>query len=223
MTILPQKVIVRKNAKMVGDKMSQSFPAQWTSISVPPGVDSVLDILPKSTTHARAFINGINAWWNHRYVPDNPYDSKIAAGFYNAWDSGWHAASKRELIVKTRVRVDLLELTPAGKVTGSSRKCPCTGNLCQIMVNFPPGCCGLVQVKIWYLNNIPLFPPGEGFLAMDTAIPAFDIGQFVLKGDEISMQVNNRDTVWPHTIAAACFIEYEGKWQNEEAAVSGAT
>jgi hypothetical protein len=83
------------------------------------------------------------------------------------------------------------------------------------MVNFPPGCRGLAEVTLLYSDRL-LYPPIESLSVLDSASATFDVGQFVLKDEEISMQINNRDTVWPHTIAAACFIEYEGKWQNEE-------
>jgi hypothetical protein len=201
---------------MVGNKMSQSFPAQWTAISVPPGVDTVLDVLPKSTAHARVFLNGVYSWWSHRHFSENPYhEKKLATGFFNAWNAGWAAANEGKLILKTKARVGLMATAPPENQAKTSQKCPCTGNLCQIMVNFPPGCRGLAEVTLLYSDRL-LYPPIESLSVLDSASATFDVGQFVLKDEEISMQINNRDTVWPHTIAAACFIEYEGKWQNEE-------
>jgi hypothetical protein len=82
------------------------------------------------------------------------------------------------------------------------------------MVNFPPGCSGLAEVTLLYSDRL-LYPPIESLSVLDSASATFDVGQFVLKDEEISMQINNRD-VWPHTIAAACLIEYEGKRQNDD-------
>lgn len=85
------------------------------------------------------------------------------------------------------------------------------GKVSQIVMHFPPGCSGLVDVRLRYFQGtMPtnLFPSqDEQYIALDAATPNYsDINFTVKHGDTVKMEVKNYDGLNSHTISSQVVI-----------------
>lgn len=76
----------------------------------------------------------------------------------------------------------------------------------QILINFPPGCSGLVGVQVRYAGN-PVYPIGpQSYFVLDSyAIPIAVTNQ--RPGGQWSIAGYNQD-VFSHTVTAYFFFDY---------------
>lgn len=89
------------------------------------------------------------------------------------------------------------------------------GVITQVLFHFPPGCSGLVEVKL--LKNGFLFYPVQGVLALDNATPVYYSNAEYYAKEPLTVEVLNRDSVNPHAPTVAVTIRYKvPKWKRDE-------
>ena len=77
----------------------------------------------------------------------------------------------------------------------------------NVIIHFPPGCNGLVDVSVYRAAERIL--PREGAIALNnvTLVYDFGVGNNVDDGVDIMVDIANADAVWPHTITVTTTVE----------------
>jgi hypothetical protein len=106
----------------------------------------------------------------------------------------------------TRLITLKADAVPAGRGTRIVDVSPVTGIIDQILIHFPPGVNGLVDVAIGH-GSVWVAPAitkvqSESYIALNAATPVFDTQEPVNKDEQLWLIVRNRDAVNPHTITA---------------------
>lgn len=107
-------------------------------------------------------------------------------------------AGVREPEVMTTSQIRFQEtLAP---LTGDTfiEKCPWPAVCTSILLHFPPGCNGLVDVMIGHSNTQVC--PRQGHVSLDAATPVIPIFELVGEGEPIWVTIANADAANPHTI-----------------------
>lgn len=84
------------------------------------------------------------------------------------------------------------------------------GRITQILFHFPPGCSGLVEMKLF--KNEDTFYPISGALALDDATPVYYVDADYYAREPLTVQVDNKDSVNPHAPSVAVTIRYKRPW-----------
>lgn len=105
------------------------------------------------------------------------------------------------------------ESVPSGQGLSSTKRLNNAGIITQILFHFPPGCNGLVEVKL--MKNGYLFYPLQGVLALDNATPVYYVNADYYANEPLTVEVKNKDSVNPHSPSVAVTIRYKKQWWRE--------
>ena len=95
-----------------------------------------------------------------------------------------------------------------------SEQIPKDGYLSKGLIHFPPGCIGLVYVRVSVevRGSFRAIAPRDDaernlpqYIALDNFTVSFPIEEEVNKGGRIQVEITNYDTVNPHTITVLVF------------------
>jgi len=75
---------------------------------------------------------------------------------------------------------------------------PFDGHVREVKIHWPPGCAGLVSVRVGYRTK--QFVPFEGFLALDNVTPTYPFREKVQHTEDLWVEIQNADDTWPHRI-----------------------
>ncbi|MBA7491934.1 hypothetical protein ES702_02482 [subsurface metagenome] len=86
------------------------------------------------------------------------------------------------------------------------------GKITKVMFHFPPGCAApvvgpLVDVRLE--KDGRNFYPRYGFIALDSATPVYQCNVSYYSYEPLTLIVNNKDRVNPHTITCQVVIRYK--------------
>jgi len=84
---------------------------------------------------------------------------------------------------------------------------PFDGHVREVKIHWPPGCAGLVSVRVGYRTK--QFVPFEGFLALDNVTPTYPFREKVQHTEDLWVEIQNADDTWPHRITVMFNIEEE--------------
>lgn len=110
----------------------------------------------------------------------------------------------------SEAQVVFRDSVPAGRGLRTTKDYHLAGKITQILFHFPPGCSGLVDVKL-SKNELPFYPV-EGFLALDNATPVYYVEADYYAHEPLSVEVRNRDSVNPHAPSVAVTIRFKKPW-----------
>jgi len=99
-------------------------------------------------------------------------------------------------------------LTIAGTVGSTAtleQLSPLKGFVKEVMISWPAGCIGLVDVAVFHTKT--QFCPNTGFLALDNFSPIFAFNEFVRLNEPIRVVLQNRDGLATHRITVTVTIE----------------
>ena len=94
-----------------------------------------------------------------------------------------------------------------GEVVTIYEKCPFNGYVRRVTIHWPDGADALVDVAVGH-SNTQFCPKGTGeYLALNDATPTYQFNEEVTQGEEIWVQMRNRDGGWPHSITVSISVE----------------
>lgn len=100
----------------------------------------------------------------------------------------------------------------------AKKPCPITGYVSAVVIHWPAGCAGLVQVAVAHLQEgaggraTGIVPTDSGvYLALDDTTPIFNVYFPVKRGDYFMVVIRNTDMVNSHTISVDIIIVPEMK------------
>lgn len=76
---------------------------------------------------------------------------------------------------------------------------PFDGIIREVKIHWPPGCNGLVDVRVGH--GPKQFCPFEGFLSLNNVTPSYYFNEYVAHTEQIWVEIRNTDGVNPHTIS----------------------
>lgn len=82
---------------------------------------------------------------------------------------------------------------------------PFDGYIKEVKIHWPPGCNGLVDVRVGH--GTMQFCPFEGFLSLDNVTPTYPFNEYVSHTENIFVEIQNTDGVNAHTISVMINIE----------------
>lgn len=109
--------------------------------------------------------------------------------------------------MKKREQYVLTTAIAAGRTARVSERCNFRCYIKEVMLHFPPGCVALVDMALGHSSV--QYCPRNGFLPLDAATPILNFNEFVNNGEDIWMDLRNRDALNPHTITATVTVEEE--------------
>lgn len=81
------------------------------------------------------------------------------------------------------------------------------GKVKQVLFHFPPGCNGLVRVRL-FKNEEPFYPIRD-YLALDDSTPSFPMDEPYYPNEPLTLEIENTDAANAHTISCVVAIEYK--------------
>ena len=75
---------------------------------------------------------------------------------------------------------------------------PFDGYVREVKIHWPPGCAGLVSVRVGYRTK--QFCPFEGFLALDNVTPTYPFNEYIQHTENLWVEIQNADARNPHRI-----------------------
>jgi len=84
------------------------------------------------------------------------------------------------------------------------------GKITQVMFHFPPGCNGLVEMRL--LKDEKPFYPVQGFLALDDATPVYYVNAEYYAKEPLTVEILNHDGFNAHTPTITVVIRYKRPW-----------
>jgi len=94
------------------------------------------------------------------------------------------------------IHVDLgLEVPPETMITRRERyiEAPWDAILRMVVMHFPPGCAGLVKVKVGVGNR-----EVTDWIALDDTTQVFEMYEDVMEGERVWAEIRNEDTTYSH-------------------------
>ena len=82
---------------------------------------------------------------------------------------------------------------------------PFDGRIREVKIHWPPGCAGLVAVRVGYRTK--QFCPFEGFLSLDNVTPTFPLDEAIQHTEKLWIEIQNADAVNNHNITVMFNIE----------------
>lgn len=76
---------------------------------------------------------------------------------------------------------------------------PFDGYIREVKIHWPPGCNGLVDVRVGH--GTKQFCPFEGFLSLDNVTPTYPFNEYVVHTENIFVEIQNTDGINAHTIS----------------------
>jgi len=118
---------------------------------------------------------------------------------------------KRAFSVSKSETLDLSKTVPpkTGYVWYENyREVPFDGTINQIILSFPKGCKGLVEVRVGVAGSQGLnwICPREGFIALEATTQPFNVTYPVKKGDRVVAEIYNYDDTYEHTIGVTVVL-----------------
>ena len=89
-----------------------------------------------------------------------------------------------------------------------TEKSPYSGYIRQVVVHWPDGCDGLVDIRIGH--GTKQFCPKGGYLALNAATPSYRFNERVEYGEEIWVEMLNHDGGNTHNVNCTVFVEEAG-------------
>ena len=112
-----------------------------------------------------------------------------------------------ETTVIENISINFRENVPAGQGVRVTQNFHYAGKIKQVLFHFPPGCAGLVRVRL--LKDEKPFYPIQGYLALDNSTPAFPMDEDYYSFEPLTLEIENTDASFPHTISCVVAIEYK--------------
>jgi hypothetical protein len=84
------------------------------------------------------------------------------------------------------------------------------GKITQIMFHYPPGCNGLVELRL--LKDLNPFYPLQGYLALNNATPVYYVEANYYANEPLTLEVLNHDGGNSHTPTCTVVIRYKKAW-----------
>ena len=94
------------------------------------------------------------------------------------------------------IHVDLgQEVPPETMITRRENyvEAPWEGILRMVVMHFPPGCNGLVKIKVGVGNR-----EVTDWIALDDTTQVFEMHEDVMEGERVWAEIRNEDTTYPH-------------------------
>jgi len=104
-------------------------------------------------------------------------------------------------------QINFRETVQPGQGVRTTRSFFLPGKITQVMFHFPPGCAGLVQVKL-EKDKRPFYPL-QGYLALDNATPVYYVEAPYYAYEPLDFTVLNTDAVNPHTVSCTVVIRFK--------------
>ena len=84
---------------------------------------------------------------------------------------------------------------------------PLTGLVTHLLIHYPAGCLSLVDIRVSV--RAQQIYPNVGWVALDDATPLFRFskGQPIERRDALDVEIQNRDTINPHTVTIILTLE----------------
>ncbi len=114
--------------------------------------------------------------------------------------------------------INFRETVQPGQGVTTTRSYTFAGKITKVMFHFPPGCAAplvgpLVDVKL-EKDRRPFYPM-QGFIALDDATPVYHTSISYYAREPLTLTVQNRDGVNPHTITCTVVIRFKRpSWWN---------
>ena len=87
-------------------------------------------------------------------------------------------------------------------------ECTVTGEITTIIIQFPPGCNGLVDVACGHEQIWSIPSERDTYLALDSVTqPFYPRNEKVQRHDRLWGEIRNTDTTWPHKITIIFVLE----------------
>lgn len=109
------------------------------------------------------------------------------------------------------IELNFRETVQPGQGVRVTRSFHQKGKVTQVMFHFPPGCNGLVEMRL--SKDEKPFYPVQGYLALDDATPVrqnVDIECY--EREPFTLEVLNRDAINPHTPTCTVTIRFKKPW-----------
>lgn len=85
--------------------------------------------------------------------------------------------------------------------------CPFNGYIKAVAIHWPEGCNALVDVAVGH-GNTQFCPRGTGeYLALNDTTPTYPFNEEVMQGEEIWVEMRNRDAANPHSLTVTISVE----------------
>ena len=107
----------------------------------------------------------------------------------------------------TEIEINFREQVTPGQGIRLTESYHQAGKITQIMFHFPPGCNGLVEVRL--LKDGDPFYPVKGNLALNNATPVYYVQADYYPNEPLTLEVLNRDAVNPHTPTCTVVIRFK--------------
>lgn len=105
------------------------------------------------------------------------------------------------------IAVNFVETVPAATGLNVTKNFIYSGKVKQVLFHFPPGCNGLVNVRL-LKDQLPFYPQ-QGYLALDNASPIFPLDIDYYRDEPLTLEIQNTDSANAHTISCIVTIEYK--------------
>lgn len=70
----------------------------------------------------------------------------------------------------------------------------------SVVLHFPPGCSGLVQINLQLANGTIIFPYDGNFIALDSATQMFEFEYYLNSGASLECKISNTDDANAHDV-----------------------
>jgi len=84
---------------------------------------------------------------------------------------------------------------------------PFSCNTSTVVLHFPPGCNGLVQVNLQLANGTVIFPYDGKFIALDSATQMFEFEYYLNSGTILDCKISNTDDTNAHDVQVIVSIK----------------
>jgi hypothetical protein len=118
-------------------------------------------------------------------------------------------ATKEEYAEK---ELNFRETIQPGRGTRITQFWHLAGKVTQVLFHFPPGCAGLVEMRL--LKDEQPFYPVVGYLALDNSTPVHNLGDGIeyYAKEPLTVEILNHDGINPHTPTVTVTVKYKRPW-----------
>jgi hypothetical protein len=112
-----------------------------------------------------------------------------------------------EIEQTAEIQINFRQTVPAGQAVRITQSYWAEGVITQVMMDFPPGCNGLVDMALF--KDEQAFYPVSGFLALNAATPVYYAQASYYAKEPLTVIIQNRDAANPHTPTCTVVIRFK--------------
>jgi hypothetical protein len=105
------------------------------------------------------------------------------------------------------IQLNFRRTVPSGQGVRLTQSYLLAGKITQVLLSFPPGCLGLVDLAL--TKDERPFYPSSGYLTLDNASPVFYTDVEYYAHEPLTLEIRNRDAGNPHTPTCAVTIRFK--------------